>query len=102
MTGIQQMCFDFLEIAAVRARSFRWNDEVVLAPYDQGPWLMFPEERLELRIERNAGPLVAHEIHLKVAIAGAIQSDLIESPGGWVEQCLVCDAWRRCRSCQEM
>src|SRR5438046_9905713 len=86
MTRVQKMRFGVRQIATVRAGTFRWEDDVVLAPHDQRPRLIRPEEGLKLRVQWHIRPVVVEEIHLDFPVPRAIQAYLVQDPGRRIEQ----------------
>ena len=72
------MCLHILQIAWVWHGSLCREDEVVLAPNDQGRRLTLPEKALKRRVKRHVRAVVVKQIHLDVAVAGTIKTDLID------------------------
>src|SRR5580704_1230006 len=92
MSSVQQMRFDIGQITGIR-RSALWRENgIVFAPDDQSGRLVPPEEGLEFWVKRDVCPIVIHKVHLNIAIAGAVEANLVECPRRRVKQCEVADA----------
>jgi hypothetical protein len=80
VAGVDKMKFHLGQVALVRMRSIGWKNLVVLAPDNQRRRLAIAEVGLNLRIQRQIGPVVVEQIHLDVGIARAIKQGLIVNP----------------------
>src|SRR5215470_17039496 len=89
MTRVQEMHLGVRQVATVRDGTFRWEDEVVLAPHDQRRRLILPEEGLELRVHGHIRPVVVEQVHLDLSIPRAIKTDLVQE----VKGCSVLRPW---------
>src|SRR5262245_16753081 len=89
MACIEQMRLDIWQIAAIRRRTFRREDEVVVAPDDQRGRLILPEELLELRVQRHIRPVVVEEVHLDLSVPHAVQTDLVYDPGRRIQESVI-------------
>src|SRR3984893_11008885 len=74
------------EVTWVGCGTLWGEDEVVLAPDDQSRWLILSKEGLELRIERHISLIAVEQIQLDLGIPRAVQPDLIQRPGRWIQQ----------------
>ena len=66
-----QVKLDLRQVALVGMRAVGGKDHVVLAPDDQRRRLMLAEVCLDLRIQRQVGPVVVEEVHLDVGCCRA-------------------------------
>ena len=68
MPGIEQMELKILQVPLVGVRSFCGEDVVILAPDDQGRWLVFAKVGLPCRIVRYIALVVVEKSKLDFRI----------------------------------
>ncbi len=92
VSGVQEMRLQILQVAAVGRSAFWWKDEIVFSPHNQSRRLILAEEILKFRVQRDVGAVVVHEVHLDIAVSGAVETNLIKRPSCRVEQRQITDA----------
>src|ERR1700742_2215125 len=80
MAGVEKVQFGLRQVAQVRCRARSREYLVVLAPDDQRWRVAFAEEGLELRIERDVGPVCVEEVQLNVLITRTGEQRLVVAP----------------------
>src|SRR5207247_2068135 len=64
VSGVQPMHFGAGQILQVGLTAFAGEEDIVLTPKDQRPWLPVAQELLPLRIEIDVGPVVVEQVEL--------------------------------------
>ena len=80
MASIEEYQLGVGQVANEGLCAFNREERVVPAPKDECRRLPFPEERLEGRIQRHIGLIVAEQVDLRVIIFGAAKLGPVDRP----------------------
>jgi hypothetical protein len=71
------MELEILQVSLVRMCAVGRENEISLAPHDERRRLVFAEQFLHRRVERQVGAVVVHDVHLHVGVHRAIEQSLV-------------------------
>ena len=73
VTRLELVIFSVRKVSEVRDRSIGRKYLVILAPDDQGWWLLVAKESLEFHIERNIGSVIQEQVELYLPVSRPVE-----------------------------